>query len=226
MYIAAVSGTGGPPSSEQPFRALLAAAVSRPDAAYGLACAYAELPPDDRRQLITALITDAAAEQLDIGAVLARVCAVESDPELLGLLVSHLRMAGVPLVFDASSRATGEPSRNPACRILLAGDATSGAAVLVRPTAAADTDQPALHDVLGLRWHAASGTMHAVRERVADAELAAFASRLQPEATLEASPLDFAAEIVAHAVWQHRRAHGELPEGLADFADVIGPQAR
>jgi hypothetical protein len=223
MYIAAVSESEVAQQKSRPFRALLAAAVERPDAAYGLACAYSELPAEERRKLIDALIDDAQAERLELGAVLAPVCAVENDPELLALLVSHLKRAGVPpAVFAADA------SRQPGCRILLSGDAACGAAVIVRPASKpkpALALEPAIHDVLGLRWQGASGTLQALREQVTEAELTGFADRLEPNAPLEQSPVPFAAEVVAHALWQHLRTHGPLPEALADFADVIGPHA-
>src|ERR1700754_4983983 len=85
VYIGAVSGSEGrePPSrivekppavpraadgaadasdsAPSPFRALLAAALTHSDAALGLACAYAELAPAHRGELLDAVIADARA---------------------------------------------------------------------------------------------------------------------------------------------------------------------
>jgi len=208
-------------SGQTPFRALLAAALTHNDAALGLACAYAELQPAQRSELLDAVIADAQAEGLSIKPLLGPLCAMENDPALSARLRGLLEAHGVALDMKASAKS--EPPR-----ILLTGDAAFGAALLVRPLIG---DQL---DVLELRWDIAGALLLAERKLVAPLELAVLATTLHAAAKrdaratlteIEEIPLDLAAEVVAHALWRHRRAHGLLPAEVSDFADVIGPQA-
>lgn len=239
MYIRAVSETEGrdPPSrtvekpaaatdaagepegqSPTPFRALLSAALTHNDAALGLACAYGELPVEQRGELLDAVIADAQAEGLSLKPLLGPLCAVESDPALSKRLRSLLEAHGVELSM---------PSGRKPPRILLTGDASFGAALLVRPLS-----EDAL-DVLELRWDTANGLLHAEQKRIAAHELAILATELHETAKrsaratlseIEEVPLDLAAEVIAHALWRHRRVHGVLPHAVTEFADLIGPQ--
>jgi hypothetical protein len=210
-----------PEAGQTPFRALLAAALTHNDAALGLACAYAELQPAQRSELLDAVIADARAEELSLKPLLGPLCAVESDPALSARLRGMLEAHGVALDMRPAEKT--EPPR-----ILLTGDAGCGAALLVRPLTG---DQL---DVLELRWNIAGAVLHAARKRIAPLELTLLATTLHEAAKrdaratlteIEEVPLDLAAEVVAHALWRHRRAHGVLPVELSDFADLIGPQA-
>ena len=40
---------------------------------------------------------------------------------------------------------------------------------------------------------------------------------------LEESPAAFAVDMIAAALWQHRRLHGELPDLVSRFADLFEP---
>jgi len=210
-----------PEAGQTPFRALLAAALTHNDAALGLACAYAELQPAQRSELLDAVIADSEAEGLSLKPLLGPLCAMENDPALSARLRRLLEAHGVALSMKPAEKA-GPP------RILLTGDAGFGAALLVRPLTG---DQL---DVLELRWDIAGAVLHAERKRIATLELTLLASTLHATAKrdaratltdIEEIPLDLAAEVVAHALWRHRRAHGVLPVELSDFADLIGPNA-
>lgn len=210
MYIAAVSGIEGLPT---PFRALLAAAQRHHDAAFGLACAYAELPPHERGRLLDAVLADAHEGALALSPLLGPLCALETDPVLSARLYGLLRAQGVRL------RISKLPPR-----ILLGGDASAGAALLVRPVDEGEAD------ALELCWNTARASLEAAHKRVRLSELpiltAALCERLKPHAPLaeiEEVPLDLAAEVIAQALWRHRRSHGVLPAELSDFADLIGP---
>ena len=214
MYIAAVSATEGLPT---PFRALLAAAQDHHDAALGLACAYAELPAQERGRLLDAVVADARADALALSPLLGPLCALETDPALSARLRGLLEAQGVAL------RVAKLPPR-----ILLGGDSSSGVALLVRPI------DDASADALELCWNTARSSLEVAQKRVPARELpilaAALRDRLKPHARatlpeIEEVPLDLAAEVIAEALWRHRRAHGVLPSELNDFADLIGPHA-
>lgn len=204
--------------SHTPFRALLAAALTHNDAALGLACAYAELLPEQRSELLDAVIADAQAEGLSLKPLLGPLCAMENDPALSARLRGLLEAHGVALAM--------KPERAEPPRILLSGDASFGAALLVRPIASEQ------HDVLELRWDIPGALLHAERKHAAPLELSVLASALHEAAKrdaratlteIEEVPLDLAAEVIAHALWRYRRAHGVLPVAVSDFADLIGP---
>jgi len=192
-----------------PFRALLAAAIEHEEAAVGLAAAYAELDVEDRKRLIEAIVADARIEGLSIGPVLAQLCTVEDEPSLIATIGRCMSVAGIPV------RASRKP-----CRILLGGDALRGAAMLVRPATRG------FAEALSLRWSITAGIVHAASEQFdCEEALRERARNLTAEYPLEPSPLDFGAEVVATALWQHRRLHGTLPEAARDFADLLGPHA-
>lgn len=222
MYTAAVSEA----DVSAPFRALLATALQHTDAALGLACAYAELSAADRSQLLDAVIADAQADSLALSPLLGPLCAIESDPALSARLRALLEKHGVAL------RMTVAPPR-----ILLGGDASRGAALLIRPTSGSEVD------VLELLWDASSSQLRAERKRTSAEDVppmkealrdalargssASCARAPSARATLpeiEQVPLDHAAEVIAHALWRYRRAQGALPVDLSDFADLIGPR--
>jgi hypothetical protein len=215
VYIAAVPEAEG--LGPTPFRALLATALTHTDAALGLACAYAELSAEDRSQLLDAVIADAQADALALCPLLGPLCAIESDPTLSARLRGLLETHGVAL------RMPTEPPR-----ILLTGDSSRGAALLVRPI------DPTNVDVLELHWDASSALLHTERKRAPASDvpmmtvalrdvLARSARATLPE--IEQVPIDHAAEVIAHALWRYRRTHGVLPVDLNDFADLIGPHS-
>jgi hypothetical protein len=200
----------------------LSAAIEHEEAAFGLSCAYAELPRVERGRLLDAVLEDARAEGIDVRVLLARLCGVERDEDLSDRILSALGVDRAALIAAQHASALREPRRESA-EVWLCGDAAAGAAMLVRPLDGAS------HDVLGLRWRATRGIELTLREQVGREGLSAFAERLQgprsaSSAQLEPSPAEFASEVLAGALWQHVRARGALPEVLADFADLIGPR--
>jgi hypothetical protein len=116
--------------------------------------------------------------------------------------------AGIPV-----RRSAARP-----CRIWLGGDMSRGAALLVRPASAGFAEG------LSLRWSSTAGVVHAKSERFdGEDSLSERARTLTAEYALEPSPLEFGTEVVAKALWQHRRLHGSVPEAVRDFADLLGP---
>jgi hypothetical protein len=195
------------PRAAGPFAMLLAAAVESPQAAQGLALAYAALDREQRRSLVDAVLDDARPSGVSASAVLAPLLAVESDVDLARYVASAMSASGgAGLRCDAS------------CRALLAGDAVDGAALLARP----------LHgrfvEVLGLSWRRDQGIVDTLFEPIAtSADLNRHAQALSHPGTLEESPAAFAVDVIAAALWQHRRLHGTLPDLVTRFADLFDP---
>ena len=204
--------SGRPPlakatSSAEPFGALLAAAVENPAAAQGLALAYAALDRAQRRMLIDAVIADTRATEISAAPVLAPLLAVEVDVELARYLASAMSASGgAGLRCDES------------CRALLAGDSSEGAALLARPL------YGRFVEVLGLCWSRDQGVVHTVFEPLATREdVQRHAKALPSTLELEDSPATYAVDVIAAALWQHRRIHGELPDLVTRFAELFEP---
>lgn len=198
------------PKAPGPFGMLLAAAVDNPRAAQGLALAYEALDRAQRQTLIDAVLDDTHCAGVSVSAVLAPLLAVERDVELARHLASAISAhGGVGLRCDAT------------CRALLAGDAMDGAALLARP----------LHgrfvEVLGLSWSRDRGVVDTLFEPIAISDdLAQHATQLDHPEPLEDIPAAYAVDVIAAALWQHRRLHGALPDLVTRFADLFDPTLR
>jgi hypothetical protein len=194
-------------TSDEPFGALLLAAVENASAAQGLALAYAALDRPQRERLIEAVLADTHSAGMCPSGVLVPLLAVEDDVELARYIASAISASGgIGLRCDST------------CRALLAGDSSEGAALLVRP----------LHgqfvEVLGLGWNRERGVVHTVFEPLASSHDVERHSRALPGAPqLEEIPVSFAVDVVTSALWHHRRLTGELPEVLTRFADLFEP---
>ena len=194
-------------AGDEPFSALLLAAAENASAAQGLALAYAAQERPQRERLIEAVLTDTHSMGISPSVVLVPLLAVEDDVELARFIASAISASGgVGLRCDTT------------CRALLSGDASDGAALLVRP----------LHgqfvEVLGLSWNRDQGVVHTVFEPIASAHEVEHHSRSLPGAPkLEEIPVAFAVDVLTAALWHHRRLTGELPEVLTRFADLFEP---
>lgn len=204
--------SGRPPLAKatapaEPFGALLAAAVENPTAAQGLALAYAALERPQRRLLIDAVVADTRAAGISGAAVLAPLLAVEEDVELARYVASAISASGgAGLRCDES------------CRALIAGDSSEGAALLSRPL------YGRFVEVLGLAWSRDQGVVHTVFEPLATRDdVQRHAKALPCKQELEETPATFAVDVIAAALWQHRRLHGELPELVSRFAELFEP---
>jgi hypothetical protein len=186
---------------------LLAAAVENPAAAQGLALAYAALDRAQRRMLIDAVIADTRATEISAAPVLLPLLAVEEDVELARYLASAMSASGgAGLRCDES------------CRALLAGDSSQGAALLARPL------YGRFVEVLGLCWCRDQGVTHTVFEPLATRDdVQRHAKALPGNPELEDSPATYAVDVIAAALWQHRRIHGELPDLVSRFAELFEP---
>ena len=79
-------------------------------------------------------------------------------------------------------------------------------------------------ELLGLGWNRAQGVVYAVFEPLAAAEGVQRHARALPCAVPpEEIPVAFAVDVIASALWHHRRLTGELPQIVARFADLFEP---
>jgi hypothetical protein len=195
------AGTG------EPFSALLAAAVENASAAQGLALAYAALERPQRQLLIDAVLADTRAADMCPSAVLAPLLAVEEDVELARYIASAISASGGKgLRCDAT------------CRALLAGDANEGGALLSRPL------YGPFVELLGLGWTRERGIVDTLFEPlITTQDIPRHAQTVAWGSQLEEIPVAFAMDVIASALWQHRRLHGELPQLVARFADLFEP---
>jgi hypothetical protein len=193
------------PASDEPFSALLAAAVENPSAAQGLALAYSALNRAQRHRLIDTVLDDTRNAGMDPSAVLAPLLGVEIDVDLARYIAAAISASG-----GAGLRCDGR------CRALLTGDASQGGALLSRPL------YGRFVEVLGLAWNREHGIVHTVFEPLAaGADLERFARKLPWGEGLEEMPVAFALDKIVMALWHHRRLHGELPDLVGRFADLF-----
>ena len=200
LSIAASRGRVGP------FGALIVAAATDPDAARGLASAYASLAIAARRHIIEAVLSDATAEGISASSALIALLAVEEDPELALMIAGSLNSAG------------GDGLRSTvSARALLAGDEERGGVLLIRP----------LHgtfvEVLALAWLRSDGVTHSLFDPLVDDSAAStHTARLPDGLHFEETPTSLAIDVLAAVLWNHRRKHGRLPPGVERFADLFG----
>lgn len=192
------------------FGALLVAATDEPDAANGLALAYAALSPPQRRDLIPAVVADARAEGVCPSLLLASLLGVEQNADIARLIAEAIGEA------RSSELQPAAPTR-----ALMAGDAQEGGALLIRP----------LHghfvEVLALAWNPHTGVTHARAESlVATAEADTVARHLPGGLRLEDTPVAFAVDTLTGALWHHRQLHGSLPDDVAQFAEIFSQRPR
>lgn len=188
-----------------PFGALLAAAARDPAAARGLALAYGSLDVVGRGRIVEAVVADARAEGIAVSVVLAPLLSVEEDAE------------NARAIADAIDAEGGRGlASTVGARALVAGDEARGGALLIRP----------LHgtfvEVLGVAWQRGEGLTHTVFEPLVDDSAAsACLSRLPVDLRFEETPMRYAIDLLAPALWAHRRARRTLPNGVERFADLF-----
>jgi hypothetical protein len=189
----------------EPFGALLSAATQSPSAAQALALAYAEFDRTQRQLLIDAVLADAGNQGINASTVLAPLLAIEQDIELARNIASAIAATGgAGLRCDES------------CRVLLAGDGIEGCALLARPL------YGRFVELLGLCWNREQGIANTLFEPIATtADMQRVARGLPRAGSLEEIPVAYAVDVIAAALWHHRRLHGELPQVVTRFADLF-----
>jgi hypothetical protein len=189
-----------------PFGALVAAASKDAAAARSLAMAYAEHPAETRLRLIDAIVADAHVEGADVGALLALLLGIEAEPEVaraIAAAMHHHGGAGLAPATQASA--------------LAAGDNRAGAVVLTRPL------YGDFVEILAAAWSAEGGVTHVLVDPLAHpADVDARAADLPPSLSLHPAPMERAIDLLADALWHHKRRFGTLPDGLERFADLFG----
>lgn len=167
--------------------------------------AYAALPEESRRRMIDAIVEDAQEEAVPPAVVLASLLAVESSTDLAEYL------------FAAMTRTGGEglsSDQEPTGWAI--GDADHGAAVVVLPL------YGNFVEIAGLAWDEASGVTQKVFETMVVAEDGIkHVSALGLASTQHLVDVEDALDRMVSALWQHRRLHGHMPEGVDRMAALL-----
>ena len=187
-------------ADQTPFDALLGAAARDPEAASGLALAYADMTREAREKLVAVIRSDPNALVLLLG--------VEDDPELAGAIAVALRSS------ERAARWRGPGKRRDSA--FSWGDASDGGIALVRH----------LHgqfvDALRVSWVA--GVLDAealpISSAQDDGELV---RRAGVPADARRIPFERGVDILTEALWRARREGRDIPPEVRPFADVFRP---
>lgn len=198
------------PAVSEAFTDLLERAARDPDAAAGLALAYASFEAPVRRAVIETILTDSGARKMDPSAVLASLLGVEADSEVCRDIACALS-AGPGNGLGATGRE----------RALVAGDEARGALLYARPLFG-----PFL-EALELQWRQNEGVTRAVFHPLATTEgverLRASASR---GLDYDEIPVARAIDRATAVLWEHRKRCGRLPSALDPFLDLFSVDPR
>ncbi|MDD9972327.1 MAG: hypothetical protein OXR73_39140 [Myxococcales bacterium] len=181
------------------------AASLEPNAARGLAMAYAALTPSQRHFIIDAVVHDAQLEGVCPSLVLASLLAAEEETEVARHIAEAL-----------ASLDRTELRSHARTRALVAGDERNGGLAVIRP----------LHgtfvEVLLLAWTLDRGITHTHFEPLLhDAAAGKCLHRLPGDLAFEEMPVSFAIDLVTAPLWNHHRLHGALPKEIERFADLF-----
>lgn len=180
-----------------PFGALLKAASEDPEAAAGLALAYAEMPPEARGELIDRIGED------DPNA-LALLLGVEDDPELSRKLARALQKS-------APERAVRRDAA------VVWGDSSDGGVVLSRHL------HGQLAEALRIWWRDADlGVEPLPHGRVDDVE--GLRAQASIPRSAHAVPFERAVDTLTEVVWRLHRRGTPIPEALRPFAEIFSPR--
>lgn len=187
-----------PDEPESPFEALLRNARTDPEAATGLALAYADMSEEARDKLVPLLR--------------------EERPELLALL---LGVEESPAIAERIAEALGEgdgPAPVGADSGHAWGREDDGGVALIRH----------LHgefvEAVSVSWAAAEVSVETVPLASAR-ELDALRRRLGVPAEARALSLAHATDLLAEGLWRLRRRRGSLPDSLHSVAALLDPRA-
>lgn len=195
-----------------PFGSLLARAGEDVSTAEGLALAYADLPPAQRRQLLHCILRDARVAKADLLEPLVAMLSIEDDLDLAKELARAIddelgeelrRLADLSPRMDADGLGWA----------LMGKQGEHSTAVLTRHP---EGEEPACAEVLCVRW---------TEERIEGIELASLedaqTARLRFGEHLRSAPLSLTVDTVAPLLWRHRRKGGVFPHGAERFAELF-----
>ena len=188
-------------TADGPFDALLEAVDRDPDAARGLALAYAEMERSAREALVEAIIEDGAAAGRSPAGPLALLLAVEDDAALARAIARGLDETLTRRGVDAG---------------FVWGDDREGGVAVVRH----------LHggfvEVLRVAWGSRGLDVDAEPLAVWDEGLR---RRYAIPEESDRVPLERAIDRLAHALWRARQGGRPLPERLRAFAHLFSTDA-
>lgn len=181
-----------------PFEALLEASGRDPEAAAGLALAYADMPRAAREKLVAEVGGDANALALLLG--------VEREPDIARAIAAALHAC----------------PRGPADGEDLAfawGDERAGGAAVVRHL------YGEFVDALRVSW--TPGAMDALALPIGRADdLEALRTRAAIPEHARSIPREHAVDAIAEALWRRHRAGHPMPREVAPFAELFGARPR
>lgn len=176
-----------------PFEALVESARTDPDAAAGLALAYADLSVEARGALLSVLIEREAPSP----EVLALLLGVEEDPELAERIASAM-VPGAPVEDEGR----------------VWGDASAGGVALLRGL------HGAFVEGLAVRWDGDDLTVSTVPLARAEAS-AQTCRRLGVPADATRLRARLAIDRLTERLWRIRRETGSLPDSLRPLAGLF-----
>ncbi|MCB9591558.1 MAG: hypothetical protein H6719_02390 [Sandaracinaceae bacterium] len=181
-----------------PFDTLLEAAGRDPEAASGLALAYADMPPAAREKLVEVLANDPNALVLLLG--------VERDPALAQAIADALR----------ASSAQPSEARDAA---FAWGDGQTGGVGIVRRL------HGDFVDTLRVSWTPDAVDAQVLPIGVAT-DLDALRRRAAIPAEARPVPREHAVDEMTEALWRHHRAGRPIPRDVHAFAELFTPARR
>ena len=191
-----VRGGGG--DAGTPFEALLRAATTDPEAASGLALAYADMRHEVRAKLVESVSGNADVLLLLLG--------VEDEPEIAWAIAAAL----------LASEGERPPSRDAAFGW---GDPSRGGVGIVRHL------HGEFADALRVSWSADS--LEAESLLMTDAvDLDRIRRRTAIPSAAEPLPFERAVDSLTAALWRHRRAGGQMPPEVRPFAELFSAARR
>lgn len=185
-------------SAMTPFEALIAAAGRDPEAAAGLALAYADMPRAAREKLVESIATHPNALVLLLG--------VEREPEL------------AQAIADALRATAARPSEDRDVAFAW-GDGQTGGVGVVRHL------HGDFVDTLRVSWTPSELEAQVLPIGRAD-DLEALRTRAAVPADARRVPREVAVDAMTEALWRHHRAGRAIPRDVQPFAELFTPARR
>lgn len=189
-------------AGKSPFDALLVAAEHDPEAAEGLALAYASLDQEQRRALVASVVRDAGDAGRSPAHALALLLAVEKDRELAGRIAAAIASATAPSASDGGIGWAWGSTRDGGVALAVGAESPWR---LARVT-----------------WRAGCVDGTSAEPRCGET-LDQARSRLGVPESADALALDAAVDLLAEQLWRARRTHGSLPPSLRALAHLFVP---
>ncbi|MCA9605544.1 MAG: hypothetical protein KC619_08110 [Myxococcales bacterium] len=185
-------------SATTPFEVLIAAAGRDPEAAAGLALAYADMPAPAREKLVESIASSPNALLLLLG--------VERDPEL------------ARKIAEALQASAAQPSEDRDVAFAW-GDGQHGGVGIVRHL------HGDFVDTLRVSWTPTDVEAQVLPIGRAD-DIEALRTRAAVPDDARRVPREIAVDAMTEALWRHHRAGRAIPPDVQPFAELFSPTRR